>query len=432
MKRYTLLIILFISALQCRVAVAEQQGDSLYSYMMTAVENSPRTKAALDSYKAALEAVCPASTIGDPELSVNWYPSPMELVNSRQVATFGLMQMFPWPGSMKAARREKEWQVEKAYEMYRMEGIDLAYRVEEKWYQILATQEKITAIEQNITFLKQIQETALYQYKSTSNGRMRANMSDQLRLQTEALSLEEQLETAQTELTLQKQQLNLLMHREAGSDIVTPDSIVLREMPILSMDDIENASPELAAIRNEQNALEQTEKKMRNMGRPMLGVGAQYMLNEETKMPRMADMNGKDMWMAMFKVSLPIYRRKTNASIREAQLMQTAAAEKYASQLDALESQWLGIVQQAEETKRKIRLLGQQLDLVDRTLELMRAEYVAETTPISDLLETDRQRVALALKLAEAKAKYNTVVAQMEKIAALNGNSLQTQEECRN
>ena len=114
MKRYTLLIILFISALQCGVAVAEQQGDSLYSYMMTAVENSPRTKVALDSYKAALEAVCPASTIGDPELSVNWYPSPMELVNSRQVATFGLMQMFPWPGSMKAARREKEWQVEKA------------------------------------------------------------------------------------------------------------------------------------------------------------------------------------------------------------------------------------------------------------------------------------------------------------------------------
>ena len=149
-------------------------------------------------------------------------------------------------------------------------------------------------------------------------------------------------------------------------------------------------------------------------------------------MPRMADMNGKDMWMAMFKVSLPIYRRKTNASIREARQMQTAAAERYASQRDALESQWLGIVQQAEESRRKIRLLGQQLDLVDRTLELMHAEYVAETTPIADLLETERQRVALALKLAEAKAKYNTVVAQMEKIAALNGGSLQTEEECRN
>jgi outer membrane protein TolC len=156
------------------------------------------------------------------------------------------------------------------------------------------------------------------------------------------------------------------------------------------------------------------------------------MLNEETKMPRMADMNGKDMWMAMFKVSLPIYRRKTNASIREAQLMQNAAAEKYASQRDALESQWLGIVQRAEESKRKIRLLNQQLDLVDRTLELMRAEYVAETTLLSDLLETDRQRVALALKLAEAKARFNTTVAQMEKIAALNGSSLQTEEECRN
>ena len=431
MKRYTLLLII-ITAFQCRISLAEQQADSLYSYVLTAVENSPRTKAALETYKAALEAVCPAGTIGDPELSVNWYPSPMELVNSRQVATFGLMQMFPWPGSMRAARREKEWQVEKAYEMYRMEGIDLAYQIEEKWYQILATQEKIAAIDRNIMFLKQIEETALFQYKSPSGGRMKARMSDQLRLQSEELGLEEQLETVQTELTLHKQQLNLLMHRHAGSAIVTPDSIVLREMPILSMDDIENASPELAAIRHEQNALEQTERKMRYMGRPMLGLGAQYMLNEETRMPRMADMNGKDMWMAMLKVSLPIYRRKTNASIREARMMQTAAAERYASQRDAIESQWLGIVQQADEARRKIRLLSQQLDLVDRTLELMRTEYVAETTPLSDLLETDRQRVALALKLAEAKAKYNTVVARMEKIAALNGSSLLAEEACRN
>ena len=431
MKRYTLLIII-ITAFQSRISLAEQQTDSLYSYVLTAVENSPRTKAAFETYKAALEAVCPAGTIGDPELSINWYPSPMELVNSRQVATFGLMQMFPWPGSMRAARREKEWQVEKAYEMYRIEGIDLVYQVEEKWYQILATQEKIAAIERNIMFLKQIEETALIQYKSPSGGRMKAKMSDQLRLQTEELALEEQLETMQTELTLQKQQLNLLMHRHTGSAVVTPDSIVLREMPILSMNDIENASPELAAIRHEQNALEQTEKKMRYMGRPMLGLGAQYMLNEETPMPRMADMNGKDMWMAMLKVSLPIYRRKTNASIREARMMQTAAAERYAGRRDAIESQWLDIVQQADEARRKIRLLARQLDLVDRTLELMRAEYVAETTPLSDLLETDRQRVALALKLAEAKARYNTVVARMEKIAALNGSSLPTEEACRN
>lgn len=429
MKRYTLLII--FATFQCGITLAQQIADSLSTYMMAAVQNSPRTRAALQNYKAALEAVCPASTIGDPELSINWYPSPMELVNSKQVATFGLMQMFPWPGSMKAARKEKEWQVEKAYEIYRMEGIDLAYQIEEKWYQMLVTQEKIDAITQNINFMKQIQEAVLYQYKSPTNGRMKANMSELLRLETETLGLKEQLETAQTELSLQQQQFNLLIHRPSDSPIVLPDSIRLREVPVLSIEDIEKASPELAAIRDEQNALKQTEKKMRNMGRPMLGLGAQYMLNDENDMPRMSDMNGKDMWMAMFKVSLPIYRRKTNASVREAKLMQTAAAEKYANQLDVIQSQWLGILQQAEESKRKIRLLSQQIDLVNRTLELMRSEYIAQTTSLSDLLETDRQRVTLALKLAETKARYNTVVAQIEKITALNGNMLMAQETCR-
>lgn len=47
----------------------------------------------------------------------------------------------------------------------------------------------------------------------------------------------------------------------------------------------------------------------RKMSYPMIGVGLEYMINKETNMPKMEDMNGNNMFMAMFKLTLPIHRR---------------------------------------------------------------------------------------------------------------------------
>ena len=393
--------------------------DSLLTYMAAAVEANPKVQAAWQSYQSAAQAVCQAGTLSDPELTVGWYPKPMQLVNGEQIATFGIMQMFPWFGSMKAAREEKDWQTRSMYENYRAVGIDVAFAVEQKWYEILTTQEQMRAIEQNIAYLKQIKETAIYQYKTAQAGMKKGNLSDQLRLESEALGLQEQLETAQTRLTLQRQQLNLLMHRDVHSPVVLPDSIVLRQMPLVDFSDIEQASPELAAIRDEQSSLQSTVEKNRKSGMPKIGLGAQYMLNGEVDAPRMADMNGNDMWMAQLKLTLPIYRRKTNSAVRQAQLQQNAAQERYAGVKDDLQSEWLSILQHADEQQRSIRLLTQQLDLLDRTLALMQTEYAVAATSLTDLLDTDRQRVSLSLRMAEAKARYNTTVAEMERLAAL-------------
>lgn len=432
MKRYILILFIIGVALSGGPRLQAQEAqDSLAAYMVSAVQNNPKVLSSWRSYQATLEAVCPAGTLGDPELSVNWYPKPMQLVSSKQLATFGLMQMFPWFGSMKAARLEKSWQTQTMYEAYRQQGIDVAFQIEQKWYEILSTQEQIKAIKLNIEYMTQMQQTALYQYTSPNKGKMKGNMSDQLRLETEAISLQEQLETAQTKLTLQKQQLNLLMHRDASSPLTLPDTIILRQMPLLSLDDIEKASPALASIRDEQAALENTVKKQKKSGMPKIGLGATYMLNEKIDNPKMESMNGKDMWMAMFKVTLPIYRRKINASVRQAQMQQSAAEEKYASQLDQLQNQWLTIMERADEQLRKIELLEKQLDLVNRTLTLMQAEYAVEATNVTDILSTDRQQVSLALRLAEAKAQYNTTVAELEKIAALNTEGLSEKQEIK-
>ena len=380
-----------------------QAQDSLQTYIQAALRENPEVMARWHAYEAALEAVCPAGTLGDPELSLNFYPKPMTQVNGRQVLSVSLMQMFPWFGAMKAAKNEKAWQAETVWQRYREGGIQLAYDVEQQWYKMLVTREKLATTRQHLRLFKDIGELAVYKYKSSTTGMKGTRMSDQYRLQAEQLKLEEQIESLESLLRLQQEQFNLLM-----------------EMPIVEWTEIERQSPDLLSLRAQGEQYEAQGEKARRMGLPMVGIGVQYMLNKERDDGMaMPDMNGMDMWMGMLKVTLPIYRHKIKAQRRAAELMKQTADESYLRRADMLRSQLLGIGQRAEDVKRKMTLYRKDMDILAKTLQLMAGEYANGTTTLSDILQTEREQLNYAFSHAEAQAQYNMIVAEFEKIASI-------------
>lgn len=411
---------LVIYIIGCWVAMCAQAQDSLKTYMMAALRENPEVKARWHAYEAAMEAVCPAGTLGDPELSINFYPKPMTQVNGKQVLSVSLMQMFPWFGAMKAAKHEKAWQAESVWQRYREGGIQLAYEVEQQWYQMLVTREKLASTRQHLQLFNDINELSLYKYKNSTNGMRGTRMSDQYRLKAEQLKLEEQIESLESKLQLQREQFNLLLHRASDSPIVLPDSIVLSEMPVIEWGEIERSHPELLSLKAQGEQYVAQEDKARRMGLPMVGLGVQYMLNQKRDDPTvMPDMDGMDMWMGMIKVTLPIYRHKIKAQRRAAELMKQNADESYLRKVDVLRSQLLGISQRAADVQRKIRLYQQDMDILTNTLELMKGEYATGTVTLSDILQTEREQLNYAFSHAEARAQYNMIVAEFEKIASI-------------
>lgn len=411
---------LVIYIIGCWVAMCAQAQDSLKTYMMAALRENPEVKARWHAYEAAMEAVCPAGTLGDPELSINFYPKPMTQVNGKQVLSVSLMQMFPWFGAMKAAKHEKAWQAESVWQRYREGGIQLAYEVEQQWYQMLVTREKLASTRQHLQLFNDINELSLYKYKNSTNGMRGTRMSDQYRLKAEQLKLEEQIESLESKLQLQREQFNLLLHRASDSPIVLPDSIVLSEMPVIEWGEIERSHPELLSLKAQGEQYVAQEDKARRMGLPMVGLGVQYMLNQKRDDPTvMPDMDGMDMWMGMIKVTLPIYRHKIKAQRRAAELMKQNADESYLRKVDVLRSQLLGISQRAADVQRKIRLYQQDMNILTNTLELMKGEYATGTVTLSDILQTEREQLNYAFSHAEARAQYNMIVAEFEKIASV-------------
>jgi outer membrane protein TolC len=237
-------------------------------------------------------------------------------------------------------------------------------------------------------------------------------------LQVEEARLYEQIESLQDKEKLQRQQFNLLMHRSADSSLSFPDTMKLREMPIVDWPQLERDNPRLQQLLAQGKMYDAQADMVKGQGRPMIGIGLEYMLNGRVDMPVMPSMNGMDMLMPMLKVTLPIYRKKTEAGIKSARLMKESTVFDYQRQQDMLRSQYLSIEQQATDAKREILLYDKEMNLLDRTLQLMMTEYANGTTSLTDILQTSRENIDYALKQFETQAKYNILVAEYEKLAS--------------
>ena len=395
----------------------DNKEDSLAVYIAEAIRNNPGLKSEYQAYQAQMANAQGAGVLSDPQLSVGLFPQAMHHVNGKQLATITIMQMFPWFGTLKAGREQMEYKAQEAYQKFREKSLSLAFDVEKQWYSILATQEKVKAVKQKRALLNDIKKVAIYLYKNYTAGR-NTKMSDQLRLDAEEERLKEQTESLETQLTLQKQQFNITLHRQPNAALSLPDSITLRQMPTFNWTEIERNNPKLAQYSAIQKAFKSQEEQTRAKGMPMIGVGLQYMLNGKVDMPMMPNMNGKDMVMPMVSVTIPIYRKKITSAIHSAQLMERSAAYNYQSQLDALQSTYLSIEQRADDIKRKLKLYESEVSLLNRTLELMQKEYATGAASLTDILQTTRESIDYDLLKAEANAQYNTITAEAIQLLA--------------
>lgn len=395
----------------------DNKEDSLAVYIAEAIRNNPGLKSEYQAYQAQMANAKGAGVLSDPQLSVGVFPQAMHHVNGKQLATITIMQMFPWFGTLKAGREQMEYKAQEAYQKFREKSLSTAFDVEKQWYSILATQEKVKAVKRKRALLNDIKKVAIYLYKNYTSGRG-TKMSDQLRLDAEEERLKEQTESLETQLTLQKQQFNITLHRRPNVALSLPDSIPLRQMPTFNWTEIERNNPKLAQYSAIQKAFKSQEVQARAKGMPMIGVGLQYMVNGKVDMPMMPNMNGKDMMMPMVSVTIPVYRKKITSAIHSAQLMERSAAYNYQSQLDALQSTYLSIEQRADDIKRKLKLYESEVSLLNRTLELMQKEYATGAASLTDILQTTRESIDYDLLKAEANAQYNTITAEAIQLLA--------------
>ena len=451
--------------------------DSLATYLEWAVKNNPTVIQRFYEYQAALKKVPQVGSLPDPVLNLGVFLTPMELVEGRQVADIRVMQMFPWFGSLRAAKDEMSLMAMAKYESIIDSKLQVAYDAQRTWDDLYKINADIRISGKNLEILQILERLATARFgtasfegsapgsqqmnsgtgslsgasssgksgmqgmgtdrgdftpgtstpsspampgSSMSQSSGSTGLPDLYRIQIEIGDLKNNIALLENEKKVTTAKFNSYLNRSMLTPVMA-DTLVMDTLDIplqTVLDSMLNQNPMLSMIRYEQQSLQARRKMAARMGMPMVGLGIDYSLINKTSTSD-SPMNGKDMIMPMLSISLPIYRNKYKASQTEAVLLSDASGQNYAAVANELKTEYYQALQLYEDAFRRIKLYSGQADLSKKTLDIMLKSYAtSSSTSLSDLLRIYQQNLDYEFKQVEANADYHSGISWLKRLMA--------------
>lgn len=462
-----LLIALFLLLLAGTVHAQE----SLSVYLELAGKNNPDLQAKYLEYSAALEKVPQAGALPDPTAQLGFFLKPMQLLGGNQLSNIQVMQMFPWFGTLKAAKDEVSQMALMKFEEASDVRNLLYSQVKTSWYRLYQKKREIGILNENLDLLRTLEKVALSKYtnakssgssgspssgntampaQSTPNSGVMGSMQngasnqaapatsggmgggsssmsskgsgmvDVLRVQMEIAELENRVSVTQDLLGTEVARFNSLLDRPSEMPVFIPDSLSPVELAVdlNAMSDSLKNNPMLR-MTLAQRAAGQAQQEMANrMGKPMLGVGANYMLIEK-RAGNPSMMNGNDMVMPMVSFTIPFFSKKYKAMEREAGFKIEASEKSYKNTMNGLEVSFLESIQQYKDAGRRLTLYQKQAALARTSVRLLTTAFSASDSDFEEVLRMQTQLLDYGLNELAALTDRNSIGAQLEYLAGL-------------
>jgi outer membrane protein TolC len=473
MDIYKKIALLFL-ALYSYTTAFSQEKDSLMFYLGVAAKNNPTVLQKYAEYEAALQKVPQVGSLPDPELSAGVFLSPMEQIGGNQLVDFRLMQMFPWFGTLQAAKDEMSLMAKAKYESFRDAKLQVFFEVQQTWFELYKVQQAIEISQKNIEILNTLERLSLIKFKSASisgtsssssarnaqnnaaqgtssgssgmqsmggnsvnsntnagqsSGSMQnkamnspggSGLTDLYRIQIEISDLENNIAFLNDQKNTVVARFNNVLNRPVQETVKIPDTIKSNalNMPLLSVaDSILVQNPMLAMLNYEKQSLDARKEMVTLMGYPMIGLGLNYSLIGKNPMSNL-EMNGNDMIMPMVTLTLPIYRKKYKAMKTEVDKLKTATVQEIQVTSNSLKNEYYETVQNYEDAQRKISLYAKQYSLANQSLRILIKSFSASSVGLTDILIVQQQTLDYELKQVQAVADFNTAIAKLQRLMA--------------
>ncbi|MBC5991257.1 TolC family protein [Pontibacter cellulosilyticus] len=467
---------LIASILFLFASIVTLQAQTLQEYQVIAGENNPLLKARFAEYQAALQKVPQVGALPDPEANFGFFLEPMERVMGNQVGEASIMQMFPWFGTLGAAKDEAKYMAQMKFSNFMETKINLYHDVRTTWLNLYQINEEVQLLERELEILQALERVALAKYKSApaggapstpqrssgsssnmgsgstgssssgmqgmggrsissttpsrsgntgmAGGGMASmassgnSMVDVILIRVQVKDLENRLELLRDSKRPLIVAFNNLLNREPNMTVQIADSLQPIPLPAtlsLIQDSILQNHPMLKMYEWDEKAREAQYRMAQLMGRPMFGLGVNYMVFK----PRMDEMTqlqmgGDNMLMPMVSVTLPIYRKKYNAAKKEAKFEQEAAVLQKEAAKNMLFTELSNLLYDYERATRNLKLLEEQIMLNEQAIRLLTTNYSVAGAGIEEIL---RQRQAI---LGYRQQQLQAITNQHIAVSAIN------------
>ena len=415
------IIITKLSLLLAIIIMAGKAGFSqIYpeQYLPQALENNPGLQAQHKAWEAAQQQVDISGALPDPTLTAGFFTPPMERFMGTQWVDVSIMQMFPWPGTLGKQKNVAEKMAESQYHQYRDERNRLFMEMTRLWLEIYRKEQEVKIIERYKEILKAREDIIYTRYES---GQQRSGLTlDIYRLGIQLADLQNREEKLREEKNALLESFNILAGRELQAAIETPDTL-----PQLSPAETETepgrehftSNPALNRAEYAAEAAEIRQEASRLMTRPMLGVGLQYSYFSPGNA---GQMDGGHMLMPMVSVSLPVFSRKNQATRQQSGLLADAAQFRKDDIINTLQTQWTQLKAKISNLQRDHEFYQRQLDITQKTWELVINAYASGDEGFDELLRIQDQLLDLEWRMLENQINQNLARAEMDLLMARN------------
>lgn len=408
MKKLTLLLIV-----NCSLLIVNCHAQTLEEYLKEASENNPTIKSSYATFEASLQRVSQVNALPDPTISFGYFISPIETRVGAQQAKLSLSQMFPWFGTLKAKEDVATLQAEAKYNEFLNDKNELYYKVKKAYYPLYEINKHILLMKEYLAILETYKQLAT---TSVSNGK--ASMTDVIRVDIMIDDMKTDIRLLEDKLTPYTISFNRLLNRPDSSVIVVTDS--LSSIAINNQyrrDSLLTSNPMLKAIDSKIEATNSMVEVAKKSGLPKFGVGLDYAFISERTDMNVPD-NGKNAFMPMVSMSLPIFRGKYKASVEEAELMKTSLEHKKESVENTLFSKYEMAWFELEKAEQLITLYNSQMVKTEQMVDLLYVAYGNSGKDFEEVLRMQQQLLKYQIALATSTTKSYVALAQLDYITA--------------
>jgi len=381
------------------------KAQELQYFILEAENNNPEIKAFNLRYSIAEEKVNEVNWVPNTEFSAGYFVSEPETRTGPQRARFSARQMLPWFGTITARENYATAMANAEYIEIVIAKRKLSLSVSQSYFGLYEIKAQQRVLSKNVLLLKTYEKIAL---KSLEVGK--ASAVDVLRLQIRQNELQQQKDVLDEAYLAAQISFNKLLHREGTTALIIPNELFLPNEDVLPLKRVLALNPELLLYDKRYESVAKEELLNKNELNPMIGFGLDYIpVSERTDMN--FNDNGKDVFMPMMTVSIPLFNNKFKSITKQNELRQLEINSQKESRLNILESAFAKAISQLNQAKIQYYTQEKNLQQAQDAEEILIENYQTGTIDFNDILDIQELQLKFQMNQISAVTSYYTQTA---------------------
>jgi outer membrane protein TolC len=395
-KQKQYFVLLLVSCFLSQVSIAQQ----LQTFIEEAELNNPIIEAFELKHKISEEKVNEADWIPNTEFSAGYFISEPETRTGAQRARFSARQMLPWFGTITKRENYASSMADAEYVEIVIAKRKIALSVSQTYYRLYEIRAQQSVLNENIKLLKTYERLAL-----TSIEVGKASAVDVLRLQIRQNELQQQKDVLDEAYLGEQTAFNKLLNREGTTAITILDALLLPAEDVAYKENVLTLNPELLKYDKLYESIAQSELLSQAERDPMIGFGLDYVPVSERPDMNFSD-NGKDIFMPMVSVSIPIFNKRYDSKSKQNELRQLEITAQKDNRLNVLESAFAKAISQRNQARIKYNTQVKNLKQANDAEEILIKNYETGTIDFNDVLDIQELQLKFQINQISAVTTY--------------------------